>query len=71
MTRACQTCGKRLSAHCDYCKSLNVRRSRSKPDTWNCGNCFRKHMVMKSEPGLQCSECEIRRKRQTDRGGIT
>jgi len=66
MRRICKRCKKNLTPSCDYCHSVNVRESRQRPGTFNCGNCFRKHMVLQLKEEL-CHECEQQLRKERHR----
>lgn len=63
MRRQCK-CGKKLQTSCEYCHSLNIRESRTRPGTFNCGNCFRRHMELKLSTDGLCYECEQRQRQE-------
>ena len=60
MKRICQTCKKQLLMACDHCGSINVRESRSRPGTFNCGGCLRKDVHTDKVELTTCWECEQR-----------
>lgn len=69
MRRICRFCKKKLQAECDYCHSLNVRPSRTKPDTMNCGNCLRRGIPLGVVIEDLCHECTQRQRRTSERHG--
>lgn len=70
MQQICKLCRTPLSVTCDACRSLNVKLSRTQPDTLNCGNCLRRGVPLgaKIADGL-CDNCTVRLRKQSARHG--
>lgn len=64
MRRQCK-CGKLFGYVCDFCESLNTKRSHTDRTRINCGNCFRQFPEDEKILDVVCLECQTRNLRES------